>query len=620
MARRGGEVRMAIGSLVDAPRRALEGAQGDVSDLGHTRRAPLKRTDDSREKDCEPLHAMAASVPLQPERKRLLLGQRLVERKWISAEQLSTALAQQQRTGEPLGRTLVELGFLRDDDLARDLAEELGVPFVELRTLSPDPGVLATMSAEFARSHGCFPLRREGDALVVALANPANFMALDEIKTRVKCRVTIVAASQRDIHDAIGRLLEGAAPTTPSTPPPALPASVADSQSRGSADIVDRLLQQGLRWGATDIHVEPEEKLLRVRYRIDGMLARAETLPKDAGPSVLTRIKVLSALDITERRRPQDGRLKWTGERGAVDMRVSIMPTMHGENAVLRVLDRSSIALHLDELGIVGSPRAKLDQLLARPQGMLLVSGPTGSGKTTTLYACLLAIDSLTRKVVTIEDPIEYQLPLIRQSQVDSGIGYAFADGLRTTLRQDPDVILIGEIRDRETADTALKASLTGHLVLSSIHTNSAVGVVTRLLDLGMDRYLVANSLSASMAQRLLRRVCSRCRAERSPNEAERVWLGASNAGRSLWEGRGCGACHGTGYAGRTAVYELFVVDSDAMRSISSGASELDLIELHRKRAGRTMLDDARDKVLAGATTVAEVLRVCTSWQAAEVL
>jgi general secretion pathway protein E len=286
------------------------------------------------------------------------------------------------------------------------------------------------------------------------------------------------------------------------------------------------------------------------------------------------------------------------------------MPTAHGENAVLRLLDRSTVALNLDDLGIVGPPRKEIERIVEEPHGMLLVSGPTGSGKTTTLYAVLLSIDALTQKIVTVEDPVEYQIPLVRQSQVDPAIQYGFAEGLRSILRQDPDVILVGEIRDHDTAEIALKASLTGHFVLSSIHTNSAVGVVTRLLDLGVDRYLVGSSLTGAMSQRLVRRICRSCKVERSPTAWE-IDLLALPAGAKLAEGKGCSACRKSGYAGRIAIYELFTLDDECVRILAKGGGEWELAEHTRAVGRRTLFDDGRAKVLDGTTTLAEVLRQC---------
>ena len=549
--------------------------------------------------------------PVSAEQPRRRLGEQLLHEGLITEAKLRTALQEQRRLGSTLGEVLVAMGFLKEEDLARVLAESQGVPFVRLEEVTPDPSLLGDIGAEFARKHGVFPTGREGRVVVVAMARPMDILALDAVKQHCWRHVRVVAAAPRDVNAAITRYLEALRNREGDALLQARPEGDAPVVHEDAVVTTDRILDWGLRNMATDIHIEPEEKLLRVRYRIDGILEQGENHAVELCPGVIARLKILSGLDITERRLPQDGRLTIERGKGRVDMRLSIMPTNHGENAVLRVLDKSSVSINLDALGITGPERDDLDRIVNQSNGMLLVSGPTGSGKSTTLYALLASVDSLTRKVITIEDPIEYEQPLVRQSQVDPAIGYTFASGLRTALRQDPDMILVGEIRDVETADTALKASLTGHMVLSSIHTNSAIGVVTRLLDLGIDRYLVASSLSGAVAQRLVRRVCSHCAVRRPATPAEALALGLPSAdGLELTEGRGCNACRGTGFAGRMAVYELFVVDGPSARIIAQGGGEHELLAQARRTGRRSILDDARDKALAGLTTVSEFLRV----------
>jgi len=560
--------------------------------------------------------SQAAVTPADPadRSERVRLGERLVRDGVISQAQLRTALQEQQRGNQQLGAVLVSMGFLRAETLAELRAEDLGIPFIRLSTLTPDPALLAEMPADFARQHGVFPVRREAEAVVVALERPADILVIDALKRRFWRHIKVVAAAPRDIASAIRRHMDARTPDSGGMPGPEVVIDAAkDAAPEDIVALTQSIIEEGLRSAATDIHVEPEEGLTRVRYRIDGLLEQGESLSREVGTGVLARIKILSGLDITERRLPQDGRIGIHRPAGRVDLRVSIMPTCHGENAVLRVLDRSAISLNLDDLGIAGDDRATLERIIGQSNGMLLVSGPTGSGKTSTLYALLLAVDSLTRKIITIEDPVEYQLPLIRQSQVDAAAGYHFKDGLRASLRQDPDVILVGEIRDQETADTALKASLTGHLVLSSIHTNSAVGVITRLLDLGVDRYLLGSSLTGAMAQRLVRRVCGTCGAERPATAAEARFLGGEPSALKVREGKGCRACRGTGFSGRLALYEIFLLDERSQEILAAGGGEHELTAHARQQGLRSMADDGRKKVLAGMTTVPEVLRVCPS-------
>ncbi len=538
--------------------------------------------------------------------ERLKLGERLVRDGHISLHQLRTALQEQERTHEPLGAALVRMGFLPAETLATVRAADLGIAFVQLAAVTPDPELLAAITPDFARRYACFPIRREKHEVVVALARPVDILCIDAIKQRLWRHIKVVATTQRDIDAAIRRHLESHDPDASS--------ATRAGEEEPHEDVValaERILEQGLRWTSTDIHVEPEENLTRVRYRIDGGLEQGECLTPQDGAGVLARIKILAGLDITERRKPQDGRISLARPNGSkVDLRVSIMPTCHGENAVLRVLDRSSVSLGLSDLGILPADQEVLTAIGQRSHGMLLVSGPTGSGKTTTLYSILLSLDSLTRKIITIEDPVEYQLPLIRQSQIDVAAGYHFGDGLRASLRQDPDVILVGEIRDKETADTALKASLTGHLVLSSIHTNSAAGVITRLLDLGVDRYLLVSSLTAAMAQRLVRKVCGQCATQRPATAAEAALLRVP-AGTLLREGIGCRNCRGTGCSGRLVVYEILRLDEAAQAVLAAGGGERELLAHALANGFLSIADNARSKVLAGSTTVRELLRVC---------
>jgi type II secretory ATPase GspE/PulE/Tfp pilus assembly ATPase PilB-like protein len=368
------------------------------------------------------------------------------------------------------------------------------------------------------------------------------------------------------------------------------------------------MLIDGVHRGSTDIHVEPEEKITRVRYRIDGLLQQGENLPRAVTDAVISRIKILANLDISERRRPQDGRLRVKVDDRHIDMRVSVMPTADGENVVLRILDRGHGALRLQELGI--SPRilAQLGKIKERPHGLFLVTGPTGSGKTTTLYSMLAEMDAVHDNIATIEDPIEYRLPLVRQSQVDPAIGFAFQEGLRSLLRQDPDVILVGEIRDKETAEMAIKASMTGHLVFSTLHTNTAIGAVPRLVDLGVDPFLVEDSLIGVLAQRLVRTVCVGCAQPVLPSPDDLIWL--EGIGGSLRRGVGCQRCRGSGYSGRSAICELFLPD-DGMADLLRAGNDLVALRRHALANGFVdMLSDGREKVRAGLTTVHEVERI----------
>ncbi len=537
------------------------------------------------------------------------LGERLVEAGLITREQLRLALEEQKRLNEPLGQVLIELGFISEATRAEMLAAIANVPFVSLRSVTLDVGLLHMVPAELAKEHLFVPIKREPDGSVtVAMANPTNVVSIDAIREALGAQVNVVAALEHEILSAISTMREAEA------------AGEGDTGFQGGGErvsggaldvveVVDRIIDYGVRNQATDIHIEPERGLLRIRYRMDGMLHPGETLPVSLTSAVITRIKVLAKMDITERRKPQDGRITLQRRERRIDLRISTMPTAHGENVVIRILDKGSVSLDLKALGMDETLREQLTALLAKPYGMILVSGPTGSGKTTTLYSLLTLVDAMTRKVVTVEDPIEYELPLIRQSQVDTAIGYGFAEGLRTILRQDPDVVLVGEIRDRETADVALRASLTGHVVMSSIHTNTAVGAVPRLLDLGIEPFLISSSLSAVIGQRLVRRLCDECKQAYEASEEEAEWLGVE-PGTTLYKPDGCPRCRGTGYAKRTGIFEVFTMDPEYARMISEHAGEAEIMKAAKAKGMKTMLDDGKAKVLAGITSIQEVLRV----------
>ena len=549
---------------------------------------------------------------------KLRLGDLLVQANLITESQLKLAVREQKRVREPLGRILIELGFITERQLTETLAGQMGIPFIALKNVEIDPALIRLVPADFARQHLFMPIRREEDGTItVAMANPGDVISVDAVQEFLGTHVNILSAVESEISQAISSLLEwepdddllGSGPDRISLGDEAAPQ---EGDGR-SLEAVDRIIDHALRNQATDIHIEPEKKLLRIRYRIDGILHPGENLPVSLTSAVLTRVKILGRLDITERRIPQDGRITLDYGKRCVDFRVSTMPTAHGENIVIRILDRSSVSLNLADLGIGPRMRDDLVAIAKRPYGMLLVSGPTGSGKTTTLYALLLSQDSMTRKTVTIEDPIEYELPLIRQSQVDPGIRYGFAEGLRTILRQDPDVILLGEIRDRETADVAMRASMTGHVVLSSIHTNTALGVVPRLLDIGIDPFLITSSLSGVLAQRLVRKVCPECREAYEPPPEEIRWLGGEDEAPIIYRAKGCRQCRFTGYTRRTALFELVRMDEDFASLVTRRSGDKELAAAAREKGVEFMVDDGKRKVRKGITTIQEVLRVCTN-------
>ena len=553
------------------------------------------------------------------------LGERLIDAGLISRQQLDIALQEQRRTGQLLGRILQDLGFISEEALSTTLADEMGVPRIDLEHLEIDPALLRLVPEPIARQHRLLPVARDGDVLTIAMANPYDIVAIDAVQQASGCVVDVVSAAESDLTQAINQAYGAAAALDENIEAAIARARqhlrerhVSTTSTEDLAadppviDLVNRLIARGISERATDVHIEPEERLVRTRYRIDGVLHQGPAPDKELQAAIITRIKIMASLDISERRVPQDGRIKFQSGPVECDIRVSSFPTSHGENVVLRLLDRNNLTVGLSELGFPEGVVAALAQLGARPHGMLLVTGPTGSGKTTTLYSLLSTINSLERNVATLEDPVEYQLPMIRQAQINPKVGLTFAAGMRSILRQDPDVIMVGEVRDEETARIAVSAALTGHLVLTTLHTNSAAGAIPRLLDMGVEPFLVSSAVMAVLAQRLLRRVCSGCGQAHRASPQELDWLGVGADPGTLRRGQGCRACRNTGFRGRTAVSELFLPTGRLREMILARASEGQLAAAAAEQGFPDMAHDARKKVLQGTTTVDEVLRVIT--------
>jgi type II secretory ATPase GspE/PulE/Tfp pilus assembly ATPase PilB-like protein len=530
---------------------------------------------------------------------RLRFGDRLVARGIITTTELRVALEEQKRTGEPIGKVLECLGFVTDEDLVRLVAEDLGVDFVRLADQRIDVGLRRAFDSETLRQGSMLPLHEEKGIVTVATARPSDVASIDLLQRVLKKPLRIVAAARADIDGALSQTEDEGRPIELAT--------IADATAQ-----VEAVIARAIRERATDIHVEPDERLVRIRFRVDGVLRAADSLPASAAPAFLSRLKVLAELDLAEHRRPQDGRFQRRVHGRAFDFRVAVMPTRHGENIVLRLLERGGGTARLDDLGLPDAARQRLAHVASLPHGLLLVTGPTGSGKTTTLYALLRSIDALTRKVTSIEDPIEAEVPLVRQSQIDPSIGYGFAEGLRAMLRQDPDVILVGEIRDKETAEIALRASLTGHLVMATLHANDAIAAAPRLLDMDIEPYLLSTSLSASLAQRLVRRLCAHCASDGAPDADDVLLFGScgEKLPSSVRKSVGCPRCAGTGFHGRLGIYELFEPDAAAKRLLLERGSDQALRATAAALGYREMACDGASKVAAGRTTSSEVLRV----------
>jgi len=541
----------------------------------------------------------------------------------IPPDAVARALAR-RRDGRTLGEALAEVGATDAVAYARALADAAGLPFAPVPPAVPARELVTALPMPFARRHLVLPLAREREGLTVALADPAAVAPLDDLRFLYGLPVRPLVVPAPALRDAITRAYDAAAGSAadavdaiagerivahelePDEPLDLLEAGDDTPVIR----LVNALLFQAVRDGASDIHVEPHERRLVVRFRIDGLLHEVVAPPLRLHPTLVSRVKIMAGLDIAERRLPQDGRIRLRVAGRDVDVRVSVVPTAFGERVVLRLLDRANALLDLEDLGLAPATAAAVAQLLGQSHGIVLVTGPTGSGKTTTLYAALRRLSTGERNVVTIEDPIEYQLPGIGQMQANPRIGLDFAAGLRSVLRQDPDVILVGEIRDRETVEIALQAALTGHLVLSTLHTNDACAAITRLLDMAVEPFLISSSVLAVLAQRLVRRPCDGCAASEPPTDDERRALGAAAPALLRHPGAGCAACRGTGYRGRTGIHELLVVD-DAVRALVMARADAGAIRRQASVVGMTSLRaDGFAKAAVGVTTVAEIVRV----------
>ena len=551
-----------------------------------------------------------------------MLGSRLLERGLLSAEDLERALDEQRRTGEFLGAVLTRLGMVPSEQLLPILAEQLGMPYVRLADVRIAPEALAKVPPKFASHYCLMPLDLQQGLLRVAIADPFDVQTFDELKLLLDSDVQPVLASAREIREAIQRhygvgassveqLLDiGASETTVTRVTEDLTAEVNEASV---ISFVNQLLLSAVRDRATELHIEPFDRLLRIRQRVDGVMYELPVPPDlvKLHQAIVSRIKVMAQLNIAEKRLPQDGRIKVRLEDQELDLRISILPTSFGESVEIRVLS-AAMLYSLEQLGLGGDERELLLQLIQKPHGIIFVTGPTGSGKTTTLYACLAKLNAPNVKILTIEDPIEYQLQGITQLQVHPKIGFSFAQGLRSMLRHDPDIMMVGEVRDPETAEITIRSALTGHLVFSTLHTNDAAGGVTRLLDMGIEPYLVASSVLGFIAQRLVRVICSSCQEEREPEPGLREEFGLLEPPPSrLRYGRGCPDCKGTGYKGRTAIYEFLLLSEPIQQLVLKRGSSHEIARAAQQQGRmRTLRQDGWQKILQGFTTPQEVLRV----------
>ncbi|MDZ4073269.1 MAG: GspE/PulE family protein [Hylemonella sp.] len=555
--------------------------------------------------------------------EKLRLGDVLVQQRLISLEQLQQTLELQQQTGKKVGRLLIESGVITEESLADALARQLRVPFINLKTYPFRGDVVKLLQESAARRFRALVLEDKGDTLLVAMADPLDLFAYDEITRLLKRNISIAAVPESQLALACDRLYRRTEEISGFAR--ALEKDLGDAVDFGeltaSAGVegapVVRLLQSlfedATQVGASDIHIEPLESGLQIRVRVDGVLQTQTQAEKRIGAALAQRIKLMAGLDISEKRLPQDGRFSVRLKDQTIDVRLSTMPSTYGESVVMRLLSLDGGVRQLDRIGMPPAMLERFRQLLGRTSGLILVTGPTGSGKTTSLYAALAELNSSELKIITVEDPVEYRLPGITQVQVNEKIELSFAKVLRATLRQDPDVILVGEMRDAETAEIGLRAAITGHLVLSTLHTRDAASTPFRLLDMGVPSYMVATSLQAVVAQRLVRLICETCSEPHEPDAQEAVWLTSLlGPGQHVHAklGRGCSACNGTGYAGRQGVYEMLEMDAELTQSASRSDPAAFLQAARARMEGQTLTHHALELVRQGRTSLAEAMRV----------
>lgn len=554
--------------------------------------------------------------------QRKLLGDILLENGLLNKAQLEDALAEQKHSREKLGRILVRKGYITDQQLLEVLEFSLGIPQVQLNRVSIDPAAVKTLPTSLIRKHYILPISINQQRLTLAMVDPLNYEAIDDVRILTGLDVLPVLVSETDMNAAIQQY---AALQVDSKIEKLLGelsqynygAVEADSLSADIDDdapvirMVNSILQQAVQGRASDVHIEPLEHEVRVRFRIDGDLLEVLNLPKKSFPAIVSRIKIMGNLDISEKRVPQDGRTRLVIDGREIDFRISTLPSIHGEKIVLRILDRAHALMPLQALGFSEANMAKIASLIRRPHGMIVVTGPTGSGKTTTLYSILTEINVTERNIVTLEDPVEYSLVGINQVQINTKAGLTFPAGLRAILRQDPDIIMVGEMRDTETTELGVRAALTGHLFFSTLHTNSAAGTVARMVNMGVENYLLSSSLIGVISQRLIRRLCPNCKETYYLEETiARSLHMEAYADRKFYRPRGCNMCRHTGYSGRLALHEVLVLGPQMRAAINNNInSEDDLERIARQEGMITMREDGINKALAGLTSLEEVMK-----------
>ena len=554
----------------------------------------------------------------------------------VTEEQLKIALEEQKKSGLTLLETLKKLKFINDETFANLLARQWGFPYIDLSTVEIDKDIVRLISEEIARRYQAIPFgKTRDDKIMVAISDPTDIVAIDYLRTLIpnsKLYVSSYEAIFRNIEkyysmettvkEAVKEMTGGSSIEVEKEEMKDIELSIDEAKSLAEAAPIIRLMNQimteAITSNASDIHIEPQKRYLRIRYRIDGVLRDTMNLPKNIQPGVISRVKIMANLDIAERRRPQDGRINLKFRGREIDLRVSVLPGIFGEKVVLRILDKERSLIPLEQLGFSEESLEIFRTLINQPYGMILITGPTGSGKSTTLYAILRILNSPDVNILTVEDPVEYQLDGITQVQVNPKINLTFANALRSFLRQDPDIILVGEIRDKETAQIAMEAALTGHLVFSTLHTNDSFSAPTRLIDMGIEPYLIASSLIGVTAQRLVRKICADCKEEYKPSEFLLKQVGIENYDGVFYRGKGCIACNNSGYKGRIAVQEILKIDDSIREMVLNRNPSTNIKEHAIKNGSISLLQDAIDKAKKGITTIDEVIRVISTVEVLE--
>ena len=554
-------------------------------------------------------------------RKSKQLGQILIELDMITPDQLETALEEHRRTPKSLGRVLIDMGMIKEGDLVRALAEQVGLEFVDLSEHQIDPTATTLLPEALARRYRAIPIGERDGKLLVAMSDPANVYALDDIRTITNRDVQPLVATAADVERAIQKYagIDGQVEALASVAADALESE--DEQMEAALEdapivkLVNAIMTQAVGDRASDVHIEPAEKNVRIRFRVDGVLHEPmPPAPKNIQGGLISRLKVMAELNIAEKRVPQDGRISMKVGGRQLDLRLATLPTVFGEKVVIRILDKSQALLKLEDLGFLEGPYERFARSFRKPYGAILVTGPTGSGKSTTMYSTLNILNEEDKNIITVEDPVEYRLPGVNQMQVNPKAGLTFASALRSILRADPDIVLIGEVRDRETAMIAVEAALTGHLVLSSLHTNDAPSALTRLTEMDVETFLVASAIDSVVAQRLARKLCERCKVAHEPDESELMAAGFPEGSWSqleeIYRAQGCAACANTGYRGRMGLYEVMPMTEDIERLTVERASSEAIKAVALEQGMISLRDDGLEKVRMGVTSIEEVARV----------